>query len=317
MGHYRILEILLVLLILTGFLNGCKKEELSIKEINTISLTGEISADSLKSYVEWMEGMGTRFALANNRRQVAMAIRDKFRSFGYHDAYLDSFLINITYNKISYILYAYNVFALLKGDVQGDSITIMGAHYDNILFQAAGDPFQRAYGANDNASGVAAVLETARVMKKKSYEPEGNIMFIAYGAEELGLLGSYKHSDLAMRNFMKIKFMLNNDMIAYQPVADKSYWYVNIIDYDNSRGLRYKAEELAKKHTLLKCINDNTFQRQSDSYPYFLRGFKAIFFAAHTNDPNYHTLNDVSSACNFDFCKEVVKLNCAVLVYRN
>jgi Zn-dependent M28 family amino/carboxypeptidase len=45
-------------------------------------------------------------------------------------------------------------------------------------------------GANDNASGVAATLEIARVMKKFNFRPGYTIMFLAFGAEELGLLGS-------------------------------------------------------------------------------------------------------------------------------
>ncbi|MGQ9620490.1 MAG: M28 family metallopeptidase [Bacteroidales bacterium] len=313
----KIYGIFLAVLSVLILISGCKKYELSSKEINTIALTDEISGDTLESYVKWMEAMGTRFALAGNHRQVAVAIRERFKKSGYYDARLDSFFINVTYNKIDYNMYQYNVIAELRGSIHPDSVTVLGAHYDNILKQSEGNPFIAAYGANDNAGGVAAVLEIARVMKKRNYQPAGTIMFIAFGAEELGLLGSKYHADMAMRNFMKIKFMLNNDMIAYQPNTDKANWYVNIADYDNSHPLRIKAEELSKRYTVLKCFNDNTYRKQSDSYSYFLSGFKALFFASYVVDPNYHTINDISEACNFEFCREIVKLNCALLVERN
>jgi hypothetical protein len=49
----------------------------------------------------------------------------------------------------------------------------------------------------------------------------------------------------------------------------------------------------------------------------FLNGYKPIFFFADVIDPNYHTLNDLASNCNFEYCREIVKLNCAMLVDYN
>jgi len=313
--HLSVISIFLLLVIISA----CTKDESekSLKEKNTIALISEISSDTLKSYVRWLESMGTRFTLADNHLQVAMAIREKFRSLGYTDAKLDTFMIKVTYKTKSYIQYQYNVMASITGSEYPDSLTIIGAHYDNILSASSGDPFVVAYGANDNASGVAAVIEIARVMKKTKYKPSGTVLFVTFAAEELGLFGSYYHADCAMRNFLKIKFMLNNDMIAYQPYNDQSNWYVTIADYNNSTSIRYRAQELSMKYTFLKCKNDNTYQKQSDSYPYFLKGFKAIFFSSNVFDPNYHTLNDVSAACNFEYCKEIVKLNCSIIADRN
>ena len=72
-------------------------------------------------------------------------------------------------------------------------------------------------GANDNASGVAAALELARVMRKNNFSPRNTIEFIAFGAEELGLYGSKAYAAQANGSSKKIKMMLNNDMIAYEP----------------------------------------------------------------------------------------------------
>jgi Zn-dependent M28 family amino/carboxypeptidase len=111
--------------------------------------------------------------------------------------------------------------------------------------------------------------------------------------------------------------MLNNDMIAYQPGTDQSEWIVNINDYDNSHNLRTEAEQMCTRFTVLKYINDNTFNRQSDSYPFFTNGFEALFFFSNYIDPNYHTLNDLVEYCNFDYCREIVKVCCALLVDNN
>lgn len=301
------------------FITGCAKEDNSQtrKESITLALTADTSADSLKKYVMWLEGIGTRFALAENHRRVAMDIRNKFIKIGYTETRLDSFLINKTYNSIVYEQLQYNVVATLAGSTHTDSVCVVGAHYDNILKSGAGDPFLLAYGANDNASGVAATLEIARVMKKNHYSPGNTIRFVAFGSEEIGLIGSSFQAGKSRTVGEKIKMMLNNDMIACEPGSDKSNWYVNIMDYDNSAALRNRAQILADRYTVLKCVNIDSLNKRSDSYPYYANGFRALFFMSASSDPNYHKLNDTSTGCNFEYCREVANICCSILVDSN
>jgi Zn-dependent M28 family amino/carboxypeptidase len=234
---------------------------------------------------------------------------------GYEDARIDSFQVVKTYKGISYNQMQYNVIASLGAGTTSDSVCIIGGHFDNIL--GSGDPFTFVPGANDNASGVAAAIEIARVMKKNNYVPASEILFIAFSAEELGLYGSKDYASDAKQTFQKIRLMLNNDMIAYEPSPDKTYWMVNIMDYSNSQYLRKEAEGLCLKYTLLKPYNDNTSNADSDSYSFFLYGYKAIFFISRLMDPTYHTIRDVATNCNFEYCREIVKLNCAILINKN
>lgn len=303
---------------ITLIITTCTKDEDSAKlrkEAMTLALNNDINADTLKSIVIWMQGMGTRFALSDRRRNVAMKIKNRYIGMGYADTRIDSFLIKKTYQAINYQQWQYNIIATLKGSIYPDSICIIGGHYDNNL--TTGDPFSIIPGANDNASGVAAALEIARVMKKNNFSPRNTIEFIAFGSEELGLFGSYAYISDFKQSSKKLKMMLNNDMIAYQPGINQSEWWVNIIDYENSRGLRTEAEHLCSSFTVLKFINDNTYNKQSDSYSFFTNGYKAIYFASAWADPNIHTINDVVSNCNFEYCREIVKMNCDLLVNNN
>ncbi|MFN8240363.1 MAG: M20/M25/M40 family metallo-hydrolase [Bacteroidales bacterium] len=297
--------------------SGCEKTKESQKEISTRDLTGAVVADSIEQHVKWLENMGTRFALSPNRRQVADRIRKKLVGWGYQNASLDSFRISVYYNGSLYDQWQYNVIAKLEGSADLDSVCIIGGHYDNTLRSTSGNPFEGAYGANDNASGTAAMLEMARAMKKIDYKPRNDIMFIAYGAEELGLLGSKSHSETASVSGMKIIMMLNNDMIGYEPSDNSTGWKVDIMDYTSSGILRYKAQELVHKYTLLDHVHDNTYNKQSDSYPYSQKGYPALFFFSYSFDPNYHTLLDISQNCNFKYCAEVVKISAALLVDAN
>jgi hypothetical protein len=280
-----------------------------------MTCTRDEDSDTLKALVIWMQDMGTRFALTDNHRNVALKIMNRFRMIGYSDTRIDSFLINRTFQNINYLQWQYNVVATLKGSGLPDSVCIIGGHYDNSL--RTGNPFLIIPGANDNASGVAAALELARVIKKNRYSPHNTIEFIAFGCEELGLYGSTAYATDARQSSKSIKMMLNNDMIAYQPGTNRSEWIVNIMDYDNSHNLRTEAEQMCTRFTVLKSKNDNTSNKASDSYPFFTNGYKALFFYSNYIDPNYHTLNDLAASCNFDYCREIVKINCALLVENN
>jgi len=315
--HFSLLNVLTAMAVCL-ILVTCKKDDDSEKQHRDSLiklLNNDINADSLEAYVTWLQNMGTRFCLADNHRSVAVMIKNKFASFGITNSRLDSFLITKTYRDITYQQYQYNVLATIFGSEHPDSVSIIGAHYDNIL--KTGDPFDVVYGANDNASGTAAVLELARVMMKNNYAPSNTIEFVAFGAEELGLFGSIYYAGQANLAGKKIKMMLNNDMIAFQTGDDPASWIVNIMDYENSYDLRIKAEAICSKYTQMSFITDNTFNKQSDSYPFFRNSYKAVFFFATTLDPNYHTLNDVAANCNFGYCREITKISCALLVDNN
>ncbi len=305
----------LFLLILITSCSEKDKPDPDPVDILTSAITDELEADSIKNYIEWLQGMGTRFALADNRREIAVRIRDKFISFGYPDTELDSFWLSISRPGMTFEGWQYNIIATLEGDIYPDSVCILGAHYDD-----ASEPENRytnAPGANDNASGVAAALETARVLKKMNFIPSNTIKFVAFGAEETGLNGSYVYVDEALDAGEKIKIMLNNDMIAIEAETKPTDWEVNIIDYDNSHDKRLLAQELCQQYTSLDYVNINTYSQYSDSYPFASHGYKALFFTSYDPDNTYHTIYDVSGNCNFEYCSQVAEISCAMLVYES
>jgi hypothetical protein len=316
----KLLKLSLIIMSVYGsaiLFTGCKKQDSpeSVKEQQILKITGDIDADSLRANVTWLQNMQTRFALAGNRRNVAYSIMNRFTAMGFTDTEIDSFIISKLYGGVTYELMEYNVIATLGGSSSSDSVCIIGAHYDDIT--GSGDPFTIAPGANDNASGVAATLEVARVLMKNNFTPSTSIRFVAFASEEQGLFGSNNYTVKIYNAGDKVRFMLNNDMIAYETEPNQTMWYVDIMDYSNSTCLRKEAEDLCFKYSVLKPYNDNTYSHASDSYMFFVRNYKAIFFFAHTIDPNYHTVNDLVSNCNFDYCREIVKVNCAMLVNKN
>jgi len=308
---------LVLITIFSFFIISCNKDEDNGDGRDSFisEFIDEINADSLRSNVEWLQNMQTRFMLANNRKQVAQLIQNKLIKLGYTDTRIDSFINSRIFRNITYQTWQYNVIATLTGTTFPNEYCVVGAHYD--CYTKDVDLFTTSPGANDNASGVSATLEIARLMQKRSFRPTSTVQFVAFAAEELGLLGSSDFAAKAASAHKTIKMMLNFDMIAHWPGTNPSEWTINIIDYDNSKSLSSKAQSTCLLYTKLKTINDNTNYNRSDSYLFYRYGYPAVFFASAAADDTYHTIADITSNCNFNYCREVVKASCALLIEEN
>jgi leucyl aminopeptidase len=276
----------------------------------------DINADTIGLYTLWLQNMQPRFMLSANRRNIAVAIKNKFIQLGISNTVLDSFYITNYYKDTTYSTWQYNVVATITGSQYPDSLFIAGAHYDAIL-NPPGNPWIGSPGADDDASGVASLLEIGRVINKQSFTPKSSIQLIAFGAEELNMDGSNDYVTKAVLGSKKIKWMLNVDMISFENHPNQADWKVNLMDYANSGALRVSAENYVSMYTDLGKIHDTTANKEGDSYNFYLKGFKALFFISAASTPYYHQLTDVVGNCNFPYCREVTKVSCAMLVGQN
>jgi leucyl aminopeptidase len=322
--NLKSIQPLLFVVFIVILASGCSKTEETKDPFYTpppqadpfiTAFVNDLNADSISAWTTQLQNMQPRFMLSENRRTIAVFIRDKFIQLGYPGTQLDSFYLTSYYNDTTYHTWQYNIVASLNGITSADTVYIVGAHYDAIL--NAGNPWNNAPGADDDAGGVASLFELARVMKKRNFQPKSTIQFVAFGAEELNMDGSNNFTQKAVMTGKKIKWMLNHDMISYEPSAVQADWKLNIMDYANSTTLRMDAQRMAGLYTCMGTVNDNTHNQEGDSYNFFLRGYQALFFISYSSTPHYHTLQDLTSNCNFNYCREVTKISCAMLVEQN
>jgi len=184
-------------------------------------------------------GLRHRYCLAPNRDSVALWIQQQFVSIGYTDVQLDSFLYSGTWQK--------NVIATLPGTTKADQIILIGAHHDSY---SSGSPTVIAPGADDNASGTAAVLEIARILQKTGYRPKSTIKFATFAAEERGLLGSRAHAQRLRAAGARISLMVNHDMISYSSTSP-SLSSVDINYYTGYEDVREVAAEMVARFCTL------------------------------------------------------------------
>jgi hypothetical protein len=102
----------------------------------------------------------------------------------------------------------YNVMGLIKGSQYPDSVIVITAHYDHLGVRNGAI----YYGADDNASGTAALLAMAKYFTK--YKPRHSMLFIAFDAEEQGLLGSKYFMANSPLPAFSLTFNLNMDMVS-------------------------------------------------------------------------------------------------------
>lgn len=103
-----------------------------------------------------------------------------------------------------------NVVGYIRGTEQPDSFIVFTAHYDHL-----GQMGKEVYfpGANDNASGVAMMLNLAKYYSSPEHKPKYSIAFIAFGAEEVGLIGSRYFNEHPLFPLARIHFLINMDIL--------------------------------------------------------------------------------------------------------
>lgn len=302
-------------MMLTAALMAGKLSAQNEEDLN--SLLSQINADSVLRTVNDMENFGSRFALrSGGNLEVAEYLVQRLGNYGI-SAVVDSFYQESS-NWIAgdYAQWFYNVRGILSSETpKDDSIVIVGAHLDAISYNSEYTLLAQAPGADDNASGIAVMLELARICHANGLHFKRDIHFMAYDGEELGLLGSYNDAWKRIEAGDPVAIMINNDMVSYQPDDD---WKLTLHWYDNSLDIVSRAAEICSQYTNITPVipteSENGNSRYSDSYAYYHYGFRAVFAIEHTFSTSYHTFHDVSDSNNYDFLADVARYNLALLV---
>jgi aminopeptidase YwaD len=192
-----------------------------------------------------------------------------------------------------------NVIGYIKGKTMPDSMIIISAHYDHL-----GKMGKKTYfpGANDNASGVAMMLELARHYSKPENQPDYTIFFMAFGAEEIGLLGSKYFTEHPYFFLTRIRFMINLDLLG---TGEDGMMVVNATVNPAEFGL---LEDINKRKNYLPAIKKRSEAANSDHYYFSERDVPAFFFYTLGGITAYHDIYDRPKTLPLTKFKEVFLL---------
>ncbi|MEP7230522.1 MAG: M20/M25/M40 family metallo-hydrolase [Ginsengibacter sp.] len=307
------MKTILVVLVLF-FTHAVFAQTIIDRDPEIFQMVGEVSSDSLQSYIKTLVAFGTRNTLstqADPKRGIGAArnyVLRKFNEFaknsnGRLSAIIDTTTLQPNGKRVDVPLVLGSVMATLKGtDPNDNRIFIISGHLDNMrsnVMDRTGD----APGANDDGSGTSAVLECARIMSKHSFP--ATIIFVAVSGEEQGLLGSTYMADKAKKENWNIEAVLNNDIMgsnnsnetniinntkvrvfseglpAYE--TEKNAAKIRALGLENdgkSRQLARYVKEVGERYVdhleVVMIYRNDRFLRGGDHTPYVEKGFAAV-----------------------------------------
>ena len=276
-----------------------------------------IQQQSLRQSVMYLSGDNLKGRLTGSAGadSAAAFIAAQFKMAG-----LDTLPANKGYfeNYVAYFegkkIPAKNVVAVLPAKFSTDSLVIFSAHYDHVG-QGNDMPDYKAYsrqddifnGANDNATGVAALIELAKFYKAQNSN-RYNILFVAFSGEEMGLLGSgYLSKQINLR---LVKAMINLEMLgrpAYNNCYVISFSNKSIKNALNSCLKKYQPNDAATFFSIDPYPAEDLVHR-SDHYPFTQKVKRAFtIMASSPSDMYYHTVDDEYETIDFDFLLEATR----------
>jgi hypothetical protein len=284
-------------------------------DLALISLINGIVPDRLFSHVDTLVRMRTRHIMSSNtspNEGIGAAARyvraqfDGIRATSYQNAFsvfTQDFVVEFAGRRTT----GQNIIGVLQGYETGAGVVVIGAHYDSITIDFENATVD-APGANDNASGVGALIEIARALSQKRHR--ATIMFVAFSAEEIQRRGSIAFvNDYLLRQGIGVSAMLNMDIIGSSSSPD------GVV---NQRQLRVfsaapnesPSRQLARSLALLAersatplelTVEDSADRggRYSDHFSFTEAGFPAVRFIEASEDPTrQHTTRDTIEVIN-------------------
>ena len=191
-----------------------------------------------------------------------------------------------------------NVVAVQPGMVYPERVYLIGGHYDSVS-----NP-----GADDNASGVAAVLECARILSQ--YRTECTIKYVAFDLEELGLYGSYAYTQIHAGE--DIRGMISADMVCYDRINR-----ANIYGRTASNPIKQALAAAIAEYGQGLTVTIGGTLNASDHAPFEGAGYQACLLIEGDDNPYYHTQSDCYDTPNYlnlPFAVKMTRSLCGWLV---
>jgi len=287
----------LLLILLAG--TGCQAQSVDIQNLQRhIKI---LASDSLQG-----RGTGTE-----GEKMAASYIEQEFRKTGLlpkgdNGSYQQAFSFKGGIHGTGADGTSRNIVGFL--DNKREYTIMIGAHFDHLGTGTQGssldaNPQGKIHnGADDNASGVAGVLELARYFKSNASREKYNLLFACFSGEELGLYGSKYLSEHSPVPAEKVNYMLNMDMIGRLDPVSKSLAV-------SGTGTSPVWENLLKELSsdALKIKTDSAGVGPSDHTSFYLKNIPVLHFFTGSHS-DYHKPSDDFDKINFEGEAEVLKL---------
>ena len=277
-----------------------------------------ITPSSLLSIVEYLaaDSLRGRFTGSQGCTKAAQFIAKEFENAGLKPVKgNDGYFMPVTSSWG-------NVIGAIQGRSKPNEVIIFSAHYDHLGTistnpdpLAGGDAKTRKRdtiynGANDNASGISALISLAKYFKKENTN-QRTILFVAFAGEELGTLGSEYFTSFIEPDL--IKAVINMDMIGRKDDFRESPYMTgselsNLYSLLNKRLYETNSKKYGKNFIAKDRFASETLFVRSDNYPFAQLGIPAhTIMTTSPRDRYYHSLSDEPSTLDYEFMSRIIK----------
>ncbi|TRZ90137.1 M20/M25/M40 family metallo-hydrolase [bacterium] len=261
------------------------------RDLRVGAIVDQVSRDNLKALIRALQDFQTRRTGTAGCDAAAAFIHDYFHMNG----------VGAEVQEYPTSGDAEAVVGELRGSAFPDDIVIICAHFDS----TSTAPETLAPGADDNASGVAAVMEAARILAR--YPTDYTVRFLAFSGEEQGLYGSSAYALAAERADQRIVGVVNMDMIAYADAMPEDL-EVFVNRASNWMGDRL-FQDAAEYADLTVRTRVDPSMVYSDHASFWDHGYPALLAIEDEplQNPTYHKTGDTLDTLNLDFCAQAAK----------
>lgn len=208
------------------------------------------------------------------------------------------------------VIQGHNVVGVIPGNgPQADEYIVLGAHYDHLGMGGPGSGSRRPdtsavhNGADDNASGVASIIEIAERITSSGSAPGRSVLVVAFTAEEMGLLGSKYFVENPPVEAKSLKLMCNLDMVGRMPADEKS---LSIGGTGTAEGLSGLVERVVAENGFTAKLSPEGYG-PSDHAAFYSQDIPVLFFFTGINE-DYHTPEDDADKLNYEGQKHLSDL---------
>jgi hypothetical protein len=259
-------------------------------------LVAQVSSERLREDILALQNFQTRYATTPSCAAAGNFILQRFQQLGL-SAWTDPFSFEEFQSR--------NLVAVIPGQTAPQKIVLACAHYDS----TSNDRLVFAPGADDNASGTAAVLEMARILAAPKFN--FSIVLLCVSAEEQGMYGSAHYAQEARRDGAEIIAVVNLDMIAYPGSRQR---VLDVIGNRQSEWLADRFIAIAQPYVglrLAKVINPSL--TWSDHSSFWDQGYSALCGNEESDNPYYHKTSDRLETLDLPFATEAAQASLAVV----
>jgi hypothetical protein len=289
-------------------------------------IVAEVSEDRIAATLTKLESFPTRNTMSEGARAASEWIFAEFKSYSPRlQVAFDSYPVKKG-GRVTRDIELVNVVARLPGTATPERELVISGHYDSLNVQVPDwvnhQEETRAPGVDDDGSGVAAVLELARVLSQREFKR--TIVFIAFAGEEQGLIGSRLYAERARRENRTIDAVLNNDIIGTGVAGDgrSDTHTVRVFsegpDDSPSRQVARYAKQIGERYIpsmkVALVFRPDRFGRGGDHTPFNRAGYAAVrFTTANENYAHQHSPLDAFENVSTPYLTRVAKINAATL----